>query len=402
MRGTASASAASLESARRGLVERLSARKVEIEQAIMDRARVVAPLTGAGDSEYLAGLRCAVGALVDLDLAAMEHGDAWSAPIPSAALMQARRAARNGVGLETILLRCAAGQRIMSHFVMGEAHDFPREALRRVLDMQGLLFERLVQAISTEYTGEMQRTGRSRAQRHAALVRGLLVGEPLDTAQLSYAFDAWHVGVIATGGAARETLGELAAAANRQPLFAFHAEDTVWGWLGGTRSLPRPELARAVQDSLNDGVSLAVGQEARGIDGWRLTHRQAQDARLVALHRPRTITWYADEMLLAAALRDETLARSLKDAYVSPLARQGDRGAVARATLQAYFTAQRNMASTAAALHVVRGTVESRLAVIEVVIGRPLADCMPELEVAMRLDELDVHDTGDSALPEMS
>src|ERR1019366_2130810 len=135
--------------------------------------------------------------------------------------------------------------------------------------------------------------------------------------------------------------------------------------------------------------SLAIGEASVGIDGWRLTHRQAQAAMLVALRRPQRITWYSDVALLAAVLRDQELARSLVEVHLSPLEDQKDGGAVARRTLRAYFAAGCNAATAAAALGVNRHTVERRLHTVEEKLGRLLHTCHAELEVALRLDELE-------------
>ena len=137
---------------------------------------------------------------------------------------------------------------------------------------------------------------------------------------------------------------------------------------------------------------LAFGEPARGLEGWRVTHRQAQAALLVALRRMIRrrveLTRYGDVALLAAALKDEALARSLLDIYIAPLDDSRDGGPVLRTTLRAYLGAERNVSSTAAALGVVRRTVENRLRTIEARLGRSLHPCPAELEVALELDGL--------------
>ncbi len=362
----------------------------EIEESIFARVRdTVLDPADNGDAEYVAGLRAAVTAVVDYGLTGIEQGEEGAGPIPSVAVAQAQRAARGGVGLETELLRYAAGHRRMSDFVVTEADHFPSHALRQVLDTQGLPFERLVAAISTEYKREVQRAGRSPEQRRAERVGRLLAGEPLDTAELGYDFDVWHLGVIATGTRARETVGGLIIGSDRQLMTVSHGEETVWaGRAGGEGRRSRiPE--RQLPAKRDVCVLLAVGELGSGIEGWRLTHHQAQEALLVALHRPRRLTRYAEDMLLAAALRDKTLARSLKELYLSPLAGERDGGSVSRETLRAYFTAGRNAATAAHRLGVDRHTIERRLHTIEERLGCLLHTCQPELEVALRLEGLD-------------
>jgi DNA-binding PucR family transcriptional regulator len=66
---------------------------------------------------------------------------------------------------------------------------------------------------------------------------------------------------------------------------------------------------------------------------------------------------------------------------------------VLRQTLRAYFAAERNASSAAAALGVARHTIENRLRKIEERLDRRLSTCLAELEVALRVEEyLDVID----------
>lgn len=112
----------SLEEICTGLVERLRSRCSEIEETIFAHVRDALPdQIGDEDAEYVVGLRAAVSAAVDYGLTGIEHGEGWSGPAPSAAIAQARRAARGGVGLDTVLLRYMAGYTLLEDFVMDEA-----------------------------------------------------------------------------------------------------------------------------------------------------------------------------------------------------------------------------------------------------------------------------------------
>jgi DNA-binding PucR family transcriptional regulator len=129
---------------------------------------------------------------------------------------------------------------------------------------------------------------------------------------------------------------------------------------------------------------------ARGLEGWRLTHRQAQAALVVALRRSASgaATRYADVAVLASALKDEALARALVEIYIAPLEDSRGGGPVLCETLRVYMASERNVSSAAAALGVVRKTVDTRLRAIEKRLGRTLHPCPAELEVALLLDEL--------------
>ena len=384
--------AASVESVRAGLAERLRARRSEIEEAIFARFRDVGFDPAAGeDAEYVAGARAAVAEAVDYGLMAIERGEEWFGSIPPAAVAQARRAARNGVSLERVLLRYNAGHTLLGDFIMQAAEhgDFASNgvALRHVLRTQGALLDHFTASTAHEYQREVERMAHSPELRRTEHVQRLLAGAPVDAGELDYEFDAEHVGVIAMGARAGEAVRGLAAELSRQLLSVSRSEATVWAWFGGRRRLAITDIERLMSATAPAGVSLAVGEPGVGIDGWRLTHRQAQAAMLVALRRPQRLTRYADVALLAAVLRDQELARSLLEIHLSPLEEQRG-GAVARETLRAYFAAGCNAATAAAALGVNRHTVERRVHTIEERLGRLLHTCHAELEVALRLEEL--------------
>ena len=77
----------------------------------------------------------------------------------------------------------------------------------------------------------------------------------------------------------------------------------------------------------------------------------------VALRAPQPLTRYADVALMAAVLRDELLAESMVEVYLSALGDRHGAGAVLRQTLRAYFKAERNASSAASALGVSRQTL---------------------------------------------
>jgi DNA-binding PucR family transcriptional regulator len=392
----AAGGAASLDAIRGALAERLQARRAELEEAVIARFRDVGFDPAAGeDLEYIAGARAAVAEAVDYGLVAIEQGEDWFVsgppPIPPATVAQARRAAAHGVSLERVLLRYNAGHTLLEDFVMQEAEhsDFSsnRIALRHVLRALGGLLDHFTSSIAKEYQDEAQRMARSPELRRNERVQRLLAGAPIDTAEIDYEFDTEHLGVIAMGAKAGETVRGVAAGLGCELLSVSRSAETVWAWFGSQRRIAFADIERLMSGKEADGVSLAIGGPGRGIDGWRLTHRQAQAAMLVALRRPQQLTRYADVALLATALRDDTLAQSLEEIYLSPLGNEKD-GAVARKTLRAYFAAGRNAATAAAALGVDRHTVERRLHSIETRLGRLLHTCHAELEVALRLEEL--------------
>lgn len=379
-----------LHEIRAELVARLRARSGEIEDTVFNRVLKMAAVSEGEDPEYRAYLRATVAEAIDYALLGIERGEDWEGTIPEAAAVQARRAARNGVKLDAILRRYAAGDRIVGEFVVDEAVHLPNEAMRHLMRVQGPHVDRMMASVATEYMDELERIRRSPAQRIAERVQRLLAADsPVDAAGLDYELDAWHLGLVVTGARPDVAARTLAAGLNRQSLVVPQADDSAWAWLGGRERLAVIEVERYQAAGVLGEATLAVGEPRRGIEGWRLTHYEARAAQQVMLRRPKPLIQASEVVLLAAVLRDELLAKSLRETYLAPLDEHGDSGLGLRETLRAYFDAGFNAATAAAALEVDRHTVQRRLRKVEEALGRLLHSCHAELEVALVLEELD-------------
>jgi hypothetical protein len=368
----------------------LEPRRAEVEQAILTRVWAVSNRAGAEDEEYATALRAAVAAGVAHALAGVQSGADRTGPIPAALLAEARQAARSGVTLDVELRRYFAGYTLFCEYVMRTAEEgVPLEgpALRETFHALASVFERLVSAIVVEYRRERDGRGQPRVRSQIDRIKKLLAGEPVETRELAYEFDSWHVGAIAHGHGSVSTLWKLAAATDRHLLVARPDPETIWAWFGGRR---RVELAEIVDRVPSDGprdALVAWGEPARGIGGWRLTHQQAEAALMFA--RPeQALVRYADVGLVASISQDRLLAASLEQLYLVPLADGRDGGTTLRETLRAYFTAGRNISSAASALGVSRQTVGNRLRTIEEKLDRTLESCAPEIELALRLEDI--------------
>lgn len=383
----------SRKEARIDLVARVRARREELEDAVFARIRDGDPMFAAGeDAEYVAGLRAAVAAAIDHGLAGIEFGEGTVGSVPPEAVAQAHRAARAGVSVDTVLRRYVLGSTLLGDFLMQEADSdsFIGQGtmLREALSALAAVLDQLMTAITVEHTRELERGGRSPEARRAERVQRLLAGGRCEAIELDYELSGWHVGVIATGVDAASSLGRIAMSLGSRLLCVPRGEDTAWGWLGGQRTVAVRDIERVLATERKLELSIAVGEPGRGIEGWRLTHRQAQAALRVALHDRRPFTRYAEVALLASVLHDDALSGSLVDIYLSPLGDRHNGGAVLRQTLRAYFAAERNASSAASALGVTRHTVENRLRTIEEKLGQTLRTRQAELEVALRLEEL--------------
>jgi hypothetical protein len=371
------------------LAHKLRTRSAAIEEAIFARVRALSEPAGERDADYVDGLHAAVVETIDYALTSIEEGEAWAGPLPPAVSAQAQRAARSGVSLETVLRRYVAGDRLLKEFIMDVARELPNPALRRILSTQIPAFDRFVGLVTVDYMHEHERLMRFPGQRITERVQQLLAGTESDKLDdLAYELSAWHLGLIAHGEKAEGLVRALAAALDRQILVVPQDAGTVWAWFGGRRQIRVADIERQLKSSGPRGVTLAVGEPREGIEGWRLTHHEARAAAQVMQHRPERLTRASEVLLIAAVLENEALTESLLETYLAPLDRVSDSGEVLRQTLRAYFEADCNAATAAAALQVNRHTVRRRLQKIEQALGRLLNVCRAELEVALRIEEL--------------
>lgn len=380
----------SIEQVGEDLYTRLCARRPEVEEAVLTRVLSVHDASGALDSDYAEGLRGAVGAALDYGLGSIQlGGERFPSSPPPALLAQARMAARNGVGLDTVLRHYVAGHALVADFLVEEAEAMGLRSgdLQRLLRAQAALLDRLLTVVGVEHARESEDQPSSAEQRDAKRIERLLAGELLDTTRIAYDFEAHHIAAIAKGPGAGEAIRALAAPLDRRLLVIERKDDTAWAWLGGRRQIDPLELQGVEPPST--GVLLALGEPAQGLSGWRLTHRQARAALPIAMRSPKSLIRYAEVALLASIFQDDLLSTSLHSLYLAPLEQDRDGGKVARETLRAYFATDRNISSAAAVLGVSRRTVANRLRAIEGHLDHPLAACTAEMEAALRLHDLD-------------
>ncbi|HUC08093.1 MAG TPA: helix-turn-helix domain-containing protein [Solirubrobacterales bacterium] len=374
------------------VAEGLRARRAEIEEAILTRVYTLADPPKFADTDYDRGLRTAVAVAIDHGIAMIEVGPDQIPPPPIALLAQARLAARAAVGLDTVLRRYLAGFNLLSDFLVGEAAEgaIDRGELKRTLRSLAAGLDRLIAAVSDDYFRETHCLRGSLEPRRASRVEGLLRGELVDTADLDYPFHGYHLGMVVVGGGAAERMQVLASALNCRLLTLCRDDGAMWAWLGGRTRVTASDLGHPGHGVQFSGLTLSIGEPGRGFAGWRLSHRQARAALQIAMRSAKPLTAYADVALLASVLENDLLATSLREMYLGPLARAREGGAALRETLRAYFAAERNVSSAAAALGVSRQTVINRLQATEERFERLLSSCAAEVEVALSLEEMDV------------
>jgi hypothetical protein len=379
------------EQGRSVVAARLRERLPEIQAAVATRVYSIADPHEVADPAYVEGLKAALAAAVEYRLAVLELGERRAPVVPEVLLSQARLDARDGVALDTVLRRYFAGNTHFGDFLVEEAEraEVPSAELRGLLREQATLGDRLLAAVSAEHAREAaNRPSGNARERRREIVKSLLAGELVDHSEIDYDFEGHHLALMAKGEGAEGLMREVADRLDRRLLAVQREEEAKWAcWLGGRQELGAEEALRVLREVSPPGVFVTVGEPAEGLAGWRFSHLQAKAALSIAERRREPVVRYADVAVLASILRDDLVADSLRRLYLEPLAQSRDNGKVARETLGAYFEAERNISSTAAALGVDRRTVRNRLSAIEGLLGRPLRGSMADLEIALRLDE---------------
>jgi hypothetical protein len=374
------------------LAARLRERLPEIQAAISTRVQAISDPRDVSDPAYPEGLKEAVAAAIEYRLAVLELGERRAPTVPAVLLAQARLDARDGVALDTVLRRYFAGNSLFGDFLVREAEEAQvgSDVIPALLGAQARVGDRLLAAVSAEYDRESQVRPRSATERQRQCAKALLAGELADHSELDYGLEGRHLGLIATGERAPLVIRSLAERLDKRLLVVTREEEPVSAcWLGGGRPVDSSEAAATLRQLPFDGVRVTVGEPAEGLAGWRLSHRQAKAALPLVELGEGGVVRYAEVAVLASLVADDLAATSLRRLYLEPLADARDGGAAALETLRAYFACERNVSSTAAALGINRRTVSSRLLAIEDRLGRPLSEIGTELEIALRLDELD-------------
>jgi hypothetical protein len=355
-----------------------------IEQALV-QANSVAP---SRFGPYVSQSTKTVEAVYDYVIEVFGAGGRPPAPVPILVLAQARLAAISDLTLDSVLRRCmAVNHQIGLHITEVVSKVEVSHACRvEVARTQVQIFERVVESIVDEYN-RAESSGGSIEKARLELVKELLRGEPLDATALGYGLDRHHTAVLSEG-VEEGRLKELAAELSADILIVRPGAFVRWSWIATAERLQRDAVRSSARKSLPRACALAFGGSEPGRSGWRASHVQAISAFGVA-RRTGVPTHYEDVMLVASTLNDQVLESVLRRKFLAPLKAPPRGGDDLLETLRAYFAADRNGTSAAAALGVSRQTVSNRLQFVEHRLGRRLSSCAPEVELALRLDELD-------------
>lgn len=214
----------------------------------------------------------------------------------------------------------------------------------------------------------------------------VLGGHPVsgfNTAVLLHTDD--HDAVADLEDAARRLAGALGT---KHPLMISPGGRDLWCWLG-TRSVPDlTRLHPAAPWLLEHRIVAAVGTAGEGVEGFRLSHREAVEAQKIAFRATgsRTLTLYGEVEVLALVSGSPEAARRFVQRTLGALAAPGEGNARLRATVHTLLRSG-SVDAAAQELMVHKNTVRYRAGQAEALLGFPLSRAAADLELALRYFE---------------
>jgi DNA-binding PucR family transcriptional regulator len=257
------------------------------------------------------------------------------------------------------------------------------------------------------YGEERDRWLRGAQARRAGLIRTLLAGENVDHQEaertLGYDLRPVHTALVLWADAEdpdaltrlEEAARDLARAADGARAVTLPAGSAaLWAWIAADGEAAAPAW-RAL--ALPDGVRVAAGRPARGAEGFRSSHQDAQLVRRLMpfAGRPEPLVGFADVALACLMSSEPEAMRRVVADELGALGRRDPNIERLRETARVYLECGANAREAAERLNMHKNTVHYRLARVEELRGRPVEDRRLEFEVALML----AHLLGDRVLP---
>ena len=278
----------------------------------------------------------------------------------------------------------------------GEIGELLDVSARSIFGFVDATIARIAAQIQAERDDLTRGTHAERLEIVALIIDGAPIARRRAAVRLGYELDQTHTAAVVWTDdpepdvAALEQASEaLAKAANaRRPFNVIASAAALWVWVAGDSGPDLPQLAVAV-DRL-DGIRIAIGPTAAGVDGFRRSHLDAlATQRLLSRTSSRLrLATYKSVQLAALVTQDPERA----DEFVRQTLGEFERASPElRATVRTFLREHSNASRAAKLLHTHRNTVLGRLARADRLLPQPLDQT--GLEVALALEV--VHWRGD-------
>ena len=360
------------------------------------------------DQALVALLASSIDSNVGTCLQAMQHQiDLAAVRAPAAAVEYARRLAQHGTPLTALLRAYRIGHGCISDWLLtelagqaGDVETITATALSMSRIVAGYV-DQTSEEVVAAYTRERENWLRNRSAARAPRIRDLLSGARIDVsateATLGYRLRQYHVGVVCWAGDAasagdeitrlERAIGHVAAhaACGGEPVFLPRDGSSAWAWLPlGIRDTFDAAAAASTAD---EGIHFAFGDAAKGITGFRFTHRQAVAVQVVALAAgspaPQVVT-FGEVAPVAMMFASPGLLRPWVLATLAGLAADDEHHARLRETLLVFLHSGGSYKATAEQLVLHKNTVQYRIRKAEESLGRPVGENRHDVELALR------------------
>jgi hypothetical protein len=325
---------------------------------------------------------------------------------PDAAIRYARLLAQRGVPISSLLRAYRLGQAGFHQVVIEQISGFDlgartvAAAAERLSAVAFDYVDRISEDVVAVYQQERDGWVRSRAAARSSRVMALLQSSSPDAGDaertLGYRLGQSHVGVVAWIATSvppgerlprlERSVAKLAADAGclSPPLQVAADDATLWAWL--PRTSPGPfRIAAPPTDS---SVFLAIGEPGSGLEGFRVTHRQARQAQVVALAADlatrRRVTSWADVGPIALMCTDRDALAGWVQYILGELAAADDGMTRLRETLLTFLATGGSYTSSSKLLHLHKNTVQCRVRKAQDSLAHPLETHRLQIEVALQ------------------
>jgi len=322
---------------------------------------------------------------------------------PPSAIEHARLLAQRGVNSSSMLLGYQVVQRALVTPVIDMVEEFVEDRDELVRTIETVLASMLVQAngaaqaaLRTHATARdawMRGRGAGLSKRLDAVLDRVITDATTAERALNYALSGSHVAFIAwlddpnrplELSDAERTVAALPGV--RDALLVPRDEKTLFGWLhtpDGAHFDDWVVVAREQPES-----RIAFGEVAAGLDGFRLSHTQAQSAGAVLAasrrREPTMVARYRDVAALSFLVDRQAESKGWVEQVLGDLARPGEDRERLRETLRVFLDEGGNTIATAEKLFVHRNTVKYRVDSALSLLPEPLGGHRLEVSLALR------------------
>ena len=367
-----------------------------------------------GDAQLLQLLRDSIDGNVATVFSAIRHAiPIEKVELPTAAVEHARRLAQRGTTVNALVRAYRLGHKAVLDAVLDEirASDLePPLSLAVFSQISEVTFgyiDWITQQVVSTYQSEHDRWMENQNSLRAVRVRELLDGADVDidavTTAIRYPLRRTHLAVVAwrdeddSGddlASMERFVDQLAESAGARESSLYISVDRLTGWawipLPADAAPARSTRMRAFAEAQTDAPWIAAGNPLPGVEGFRRSHQQAQEAHAVAIasgSNAHRVTAASDPGLSTAALLGGNLdaAQVWVAEVLGPLASRTENDERLRETLRVFLRTGSSFKAAAEELHLHSNSVKYRVQRAIERRGRPISDGRLDVEVALLL-----------------